>query len=134
MCVRSRVLEIRIRCQIQYTDSCRLSSAIIDTLWPASPPPGLRVMEQSLEMLVTVKNGSSSLVSISSSDMVPAAASDHFMAIRQAFTAALDCVVARAVDRAGMSVCQMGSGQCASVVIQLRSNNVVVGYNSRAVQ
>ena len=73
-------------------------------------------------------------MSISSSDMVPAAASDHFIAIRKAFTAALDTVVARAADRAGMSVCQMGSRQCASVVIQLCSNNVVVGYNSRAVQ
>ena len=110
MCVRSHVLEIRIRCRIQYTDSCRLSSAIIDTLWPASPPPGLWVMEQSLEMLVTVKNGSSSSVSISSSDMVPAAASDNFMAIRKVFTAALDAMVARTADRGGMSVCQWEAG------------------------
>ena len=111
-CVRSHTLEIRIRCRIQYTDSCRLSSAIIDTLWPASPPPGLRVMEQSLEMLVTVKYGSSYLVSISSSEMVPAAASDHFMVIKRVFTTSLVAADGSScchlcLEREVGSVCQM---------------------------
>ena len=77
---------------------------IIDTLWPESPPTALRVMEQSLEMLVTVKNRNSSLVSISSSEMVIAAASDHFMAIKKVFTASLVAVVACAADRVAVLV------------------------------
>ena len=58
-----------------------------------------RLSYKSVDMLVMVKNGSCSLVSISSSDMVPVAASDRFMAIKKVFTASLVAVDTRVADR-----------------------------------
>ena len=82
-----------------YRASLRLSLAIIKTLWPFSLQPGLRVMEQSLVMLVLVNDGSKSLLSISSSKMAAAADSDHLRRTKRSFISFLSLFAVAVVDR-----------------------------------